>query len=187
MRQVTAAGGRVVVVWLTDGGGSHGELEPAQRSALVARRQKEALAGIEALGVRPAATYFLGFPDGFLRNTAQDARDSLERLRRRHTLDVGVVTAADDDHPDHRAACEIALGLGLTQLYSYPISARYDGAAYLPPANALFIHGDASDAKRRALLEHRSQASGAGAVYPMSKSAIERFCRDPEIFIPLRS
>ena len=186
MQRVSAAGGQVVVVWLTDGGGSHGELEPEAREALVARRRGEALAGVEALGVQPTASYFLGFRDGFLADAEDPARDRLSALGRHHALSAGVVTAADDGHPDHRAAFRIALRLGLNELYSYPISARYDGSAYTAPADAIFLHGDTGGAKRRALLQHRSQTPGAGALYPMSALAIDQFCSDPEIFIPVR-
>ena len=186
MQRVSTAGGRVVIVWLTDGGGSHGALKPAARQALVVRREREALAGVHALGVQPTATYFLGFKDGYLADAEDAARVRLETVRRHHALATGVVTAADDGHPDHRAAFRIAVCLGLERLYSYPISARYDGAGYTPPVDALRHPYGIADSKRRALLQHRSQAPGAGAIHPMSDRAIDQFCRDPEIFIPVQ-
>ena len=186
MRRVDQMGGRLVVVWLTDGGASHGVLPAEVKSQLVATRQAEAKAGVHALGIRPVALCFLGYPDGSLELHETEARDRLQTLCRVHQVETVVVTDEHDGHGDHRAAFRIASQLKVKRLFSYPISARYDGENYEVPDHALVISADAGEAKRVALAHHRSQATG-GALYPLSALTIDRFCSEPEIFIPIRT
>jgi LmbE family N-acetylglucosaminyl deacetylase len=186
MRRVQATGGQVVVAWLTDGGSSHGELPPQQRRELVARRQAEALEGLRAMGVTPAAFCFLGYPDGGL--GAVDPLDPERRLQvlcDTHRSDTVVVTDVDDGHPDHRAAFAIARRLMVKRLFSFPVSARYDGEPYTPPAQALLLAPESGDDKRVALGRHLSQREDAGARFPLTAATIERFCVEPEVFIPI--
>ena len=192
MRRVEAAGGKVVIAWLTDGGNSNGDLAPDDRQALVRRRKAEALDGLKELNVQPVATVFLGFPDGYLgADTAhlQQARQRLQALCDTHGVDAIVVTDANDGHPDHQAAYRIASELDVACTYSYPISARYDGEVYTPPLSALAIAHSADDQglKRAALRRHVSQRQEEGAIFPMSEATIQRFCTEPELFIPVRS
>jgi hypothetical protein len=76
--------------------------------------------------------------------------------------------------------------LSLRQVLSYPISTRFDGYAYAPSVAALRIAPDADGGKRRALLQHASQME-ASAIYPLSLAAVDRFCAEPEFFLPVRT
>ncbi len=187
MRRVTAAGAKVIVVWLTDGGASHGALGPADRQRLTERRREEALAGVAALGVTPQHVEFLNYPDGALAEHVDEARARLRILCLAHAVDTVVATDEGDGHPDHRAAFQIATGLSAPRLYSYPISTRYDGEPYSPPNEAVYIAGEDGDFKRFALRQHYSQSSAGGATYPLSAATIDRFCAGPELFIPIRT
>jgi LmbE family N-acetylglucosaminyl deacetylase len=185
MQHVTGSG-TLAIVWLTDGGGSHGPLPAAERASLVRRRRAEALAGVEALGVVPQAVHFLDYPDGQLAEHRPAAASAVAAICRSHGAHTVVVTDKDDGHPDHRAAYAIAMGLGVPRLLSYPISSRFDGHAYAPPPAALRIAPDGDGGKRRALLQHASQMEAA-AIYPLTPAAAERFCAEPEFFLPVRT
>ena len=115
------------------------------------------------------------------------AADRIGAICRAADVRVLVVTDGGDGHPDHRAAFAIARRVAVQARFSYPVSTRYDGAPYRPPANAILLPprtGDAA-AKRAALGRHASQSAAEGATYPMGADTIARFCADPEIFIPL--
>jgi LmbE family N-acetylglucosaminyl deacetylase len=188
MQRVAGSGGALVIVWLTDGGGSHGPLSADERENLVRRRQNEARAGVQALGVVPQAMHFLDYPDGYLADHMAAAGGAVAAICRRHGIHTVVVTDKDDGHPDHRAAYAIAMRLSVPQVLSYPISTRFDGYAYAPPAAALRIapDTDGDGGKRAALLQHASQME-VSAVYPLSLAAVERFCTGPEFFLPVRT
>lgn len=175
----------LVIIWLTDGGASHGLLAADEREALVQRRRAEAAAGLQSLGVSPAATYHLGHPDGELERHAEQAREAVGRICQNHHVGVLAVTDVCDNHPDHRAAFAIATGLGIDlQVLRYPVSTRFDGEAYSPPDAAIRLETWRGDAKRAALLEHRSQMEMT-AVCPMTVATIDRFCADAEYFMPV--
>lgn len=177
------AGYQPIIVWLTDGGASHGLLAFDQREILVRRRKAEGMAGLRALGISDAATYHLGYPDGELGRHVEEAREKVRRICQDHDVCTLVVTDALDNHLDHRAAHAIAIGLESDLgLLSYPVSTRFDGEAYSPPEGALRLDTWSGDAKRPALLEHRSQMEVA-AVCPMTVATIDRFCGDAEYFI----
>lgn len=187
MRAIERAGGSVVVAWLTDGGACHGDLPAAARADLVLRRQGEALAGLQILGVHPLVTCFLGHPDGALAdpNIQQSAAATLAKLCAAHGIDCFAVTDAADSHVDHRAAHVIAASLPLPG-YAYPVSARYDDAAFSVAAAALTLVDAPGAARKRAGLAcHASQSAAAGARYPLSAATIDRFCRAPEYFVPI--
>lgn len=185
MQQAEAAGCDVVIIWLTDGGASHGALSPSERADLIARRRAEALAGVNALGLARVATCFLDHPDGRLAEFADEAGRNIDAIRCRHGATTVAVTDKDDGHPDHRAAYAIATALPGADILSYPVSTRFDGNAYAPPPGALLLPAMPGDGKRAALLEHRSQREAA-AIVPMTLATIDRFCAEPEIFIPVR-
>jgi LmbE family N-acetylglucosaminyl deacetylase len=184
MRRVAAAGGQVVVAWLTDGGASHGELNAPERRDLAGRRQIEALGGLAELGVTPAATCFMGYPDGALAAVeAKTLASRLQALCDSHRIDTVVVTDDGDGHADHRAAFAIARRLAVGRLFAYPISARYDGEPYAPPQAAFLVSPEAGDDKRVALARHVSQSVAGGARLPLSAATIDRFCAEPEVFM----
>ena len=186
MRRVQAAGGAVIVVWLTDGGASHGELDATGRQELVVRRQAEGLEGLREFGIAPAASEFLGYPDGGLANAnSLDVHQRLQALCDAHAIDTVVVTDGDDGHPDHRAAFALGRGLDVKRLFSFPVSTRFDGLPYEPPPGALLIPAQAHDDKLAALGRHLSQREHGGARYPLTDATIQRFCLEPEVFIPV--
>jgi len=183
MVHAQARGEVVAIAWLTDGGGSHGDLPPASRAALVARRRSEALAGLAALGLRPVATRFLGLPDGALAHHADAARQEVAVFAAACGARTLVVTDRDDGHPDHRAACALADRIAVPRRYSYPVSGRYDGQDTTPPPGARVIPPRPGERKRAALLCHASQMA-EDALYPLTLATIERFCAAPEVFLP---
>ncbi len=185
MRRVCGGGGEVVIAWLTDGGASHGELPAHDRAALVRRRRDEARTGVLALGIDPLAMHFLDHADGGLAKHIGEARAEVEAICGRHGIRTVIVTDRNDGHPDHRAAFAIAVGLGVARILSYPVSTRYDGGACDPPATALSIAARPDDRKRMALLRHASQMEAA-ARFPLSPATVERFCAEPEFFLPVR-
>ena len=187
MRAVVAASGRVVVAWMTDGGASHGDLDDDASAALVARRQNEALAGLAALGIAPAATVFLGFPDGGLAACEGAARVALAAVCSAHGITAVFVTSAADRHPDHRASFRIVAGLRGPARYAYPVSGRYDGEAPDFDAAIRIAEPAAGPLKRAALACHASQRPGGGARFPMSADAVDRFCSEPELFMPVET
>lgn len=185
MQQASAAGCPLIIVWLTDGGASHGQLTPDAVHALVERRRAEAGEGLEALGISPIATYHLGYPDGGLARHAEHAKKEIDEICRRHVIGTVVVTDGGDNHPDHRAAYAVALALERhLRVLSYPVSTRFDGLDYAPPPNALRLKPTQADAKRKALFSHRSQMEAA-AICPMTPATIDQFCADAEYFIPV--
>lgn len=184
MSRVVSAGGKVVIIWLTDGGASHGGLSVDGRAELVLRRRGEAIAGVRELGINPVASHFLGHPDGALMEYLAEARLTIETICQSHHVQRVAVTDKDDGHPDHRAAYAIAQKLGVPDVLSYPISARFDGKAYVPPTTALHISAEPGDRKRAALFRHRSQMEPQ-ALSSLSPAVIDRFCADPEFFIPV--
>jgi LmbE family N-acetylglucosaminyl deacetylase len=186
MQRVAARGGGLVIAWLTDGGASHGALPENERTALVQRRRAEAQAGVQALGIVPLAMHFLDFADGTLAQHIAPARLAVAAICLRHGVQTVIVTDKDDGHPDHRAAYAIAVRLKARRLLSYPISKRYDGADYRPPTATYSIAAHPQDGKRAALLRHVSQMEPA-AIYPLSLAAIERFCAEPEYYLPIRT
>jgi LmbE family N-acetylglucosaminyl deacetylase len=113
-----------------------------------------------------------------------EVRIDLQRICQRHNVVTVAVTDMGDSHPDHRAAHHIAIGLEGVEVLSYPVSARFDGDDYSPPGDILHLAAWPGDAKRSALLCHRSQMEAA-AVCPMTMTTIDRFCADPEYFIPV--
>ncbi|WP_206240093.1 PIG-L deacetylase family protein [Novosphingobium terrae] len=185
MQHAAAKGCPVVIIWLTNGGASHGLLEADEHIALISRRRAEAAQGVRALGIAPIATYHLDYPDGSLNDHLAMAKEDVERICLLHAVATVAVTDDGDSHPDHRAAHALAMGLKRPKrLLGYPVSARFEGAAYSPPVDAVRLDGSTNDAKRSALLEHRSQME-ATAICPMTLATIERFCADPEYFILL--
>ncbi len=71
-------GARVVIVFLTDGQGSHRTLRWSA-SQLVAIRKQEALAAAKHLGVPSECVHFLGFPDSHLSSLSKPTRDQIIR------------------------------------------------------------------------------------------------------------
>lgn len=183
MHALSEAGTGLTVVWLTDGGASHGPISAAARAALVATRADEALRGLQEMAIDCTAI-FLNLPDGELGDplVEDEAVALLREIVAAQSADAVLVTDGADDHPDHRAAFRIGCAVPGPALFSYAVSARYDGAAPGGGTHTLMRHADDQQRKRRALACHASQQAAGGAIFPMTEAAIDRFCAAPEQF-----
>jgi LmbE family N-acetylglucosaminyl deacetylase len=170
------AGSRVITVCLTSGGAGSNQFTPRDMTPelLLPIREEEQRNACRVLGVEEVI--FLGYRDGALEPTLALRRD-VTRLIRRHRPTA--IVCGDPtvryygnvylNHPDHRAAGDVALDA------LYPAA----GTRFIFPelldeglepheVRLVFIHGaerpdtfidiaDTLDAKLRALKEHRSQ------------------------------
>ena len=186
MRAFSQTQTELAVVWLTDGGSAFGPISEPARAALAARRAAEAKAGLRSMDI-VCETLFFGYPDGDLAQYVEVAVEKLRALCGARAVEAIFVTDAGDGHPDHRAAFEIASQIPGPALYSYPVSARYDGDDVVPPRNPITLTAADGAAKRKALACHVSQHEGGEAVYPLTSAAIDRFCAAPEMFYPIRA
>ena len=93
------------IVFLTDGGHSHGHL--MERSEMAARRRDEALAAAEVLGVPADRVHFLGFEDGRLADHSAEAVDRCAALIADRAPERVFVTYSGERPDDHVAANRI--------------------------------------------------------------------------------
>ncbi len=116
-------GVRVQVVSASDGGASHGNLSPADRSRLEHVRRAELDRAVDALGL--PAPMSLGLPDGEIGDHADRLADMLtEVLAARPTGTWCAATWRGDGHPDHEAvgrAAAVAVRRTGAQLVEYPV------------------------------------------------------------------
>ncbi len=98
--QLTAAGSRVAVLFLTDGSGGEEEIEDRARYA--ERRHAEAVRGLEILGVSDVE--FLDLPDGSLANSLKEAADGIRRALTARSPDLLLAISPLEISADHRAA-----------------------------------------------------------------------------------
>lgn len=177
----TARGIPVSVLVLTDGEGSHPD-DPE----IGARRRRECLAAIDALGRVPVR--FAGLPDGGLREHARQVHDAIATV-----IDDGggerVLLAVPwwgDGHRDHRVTGETALRLGGdgVRVVGYPIWMWHWGDPAGCDARAwrtLPLDAGAQRSKRAALAAHESQLSGPVPV--LHDDMLAHFTRPFEVFI----
>jgi LmbE family N-acetylglucosaminyl deacetylase len=118
MVTLAGLGHEIVVVWATDGEASHPGSTAMSAEQLRDVRRSESLHALAALGVAPAATHHLGFPDGSLGGAHEDLRVALARLVTPD--DLVIAPWCEDGHPDHDAVGEAARMLGATA-WHYPI------------------------------------------------------------------
>jgi len=116
IQRALAAGGAVRVVFVTDGENNPWPLRflkkrpwisEADRAEWGALRREEARRGLAALGVSPASTIFLGFPDTMLTGMARAGdlrvRDALAAAIDDFAPSLLVLPSSFDLHADHRA------------------------------------------------------------------------------------
>lgn len=116
-------GAEVWVVVLTDGGGSHPSLPPAELAAL---RAEELRAATRALGVSDDHLVLLGFPDGHLGSRRAEATERVRDLLTGRAPEDVMVPTRRDSIADHQATNDVVLaaaraaGRALT-VWEYPI------------------------------------------------------------------
>lgn len=161
-----------IIVFLTDGTGSHPEATP--RVAMT--RRKEARHAISRLGAATAPMVWMGWCDGnpYACDSTAFARDAdrLAALIRRHRIDAIAVSDHSEAHCDHVAAYRLAEAAVRRSrrpvtLFAYhvwseaPRLARHIATPAMPVGR-----------RRHALLAHRSQISpviGEGFRLPREK------------------
>jgi len=171
-----ASGCKVISVIITDG--AAGSNDPAHaadyKPTLTSIREKEQLAANNILGIEE--TVFMRQPDGELEPTVE-LRKEVTRLIRRHKPDV-VITGDPQavfygsgyiNHPDHRAAAQLALYAAFPSAGSRLLFADLLDEGFEPHnVKRVYIHGsekpdtwvdiaDTIDTKIIALKKHVSQ------------------------------
>ncbi len=170
------AGSRIVTVCITSGGAGSNEWTPpdATREGLATLREEEQRRACQVLGV--AEVVFLGYEDGVLEPSIALRRD-LTRLIRRYQPEA--VICGDPtvrfygksylNHPDHRAAGDVALDAVFPSAETRLIFPELLDEGLKPHhVTRVFLHGaqrpdsfvDISgtlDTKLAALREHKSQ------------------------------
>ncbi len=178
-------GSEIVTVCLTSGAAGSNESTPPDmtREQLVPIRQEEQRRACRVLGIRDVV--FLDYEDGMLESTIALRRD-LTRVIRRYRPDA--VLCGDPtvrfygnrylNHPDHRAAADVALDAVFPSAGTRFIFPELLEEGLAPhKVTRVFVHGaerpdtfidiaDTLDLKLAALREHRSQL-GAEDLAPM--------------------
>lgn len=177
---------RVRVVVVTDGAGSHPNSARWPRHRLVAARRRETLAAMRAIGVDARDVAFLGLPDGRLETMG--AAGALIRRAVSHirVLDLLVLPAGDDDHPDHRAVSAALRRSGVRQL-QYLVWPNRQAPAR-PASHGLRL-GHISAAKRGAIRRYRSQMGAITddpAGFAISRAELAGFSRPVERYREVR-
>jgi len=197
-----ADGARASVVYVTDGSRSPEPPAPwhsVDREALARTRRREALAGLDVVGVPSANAHFLELPDGELRKQGDrlqralgDALTNLEPCR-------VMIPFRMDRHPDHvavhRAVLDLVENGGLhSEIHEYFVYSQWK---LLPGGDirswvrstllrSLVPTEEARLAKRRALELHRSQSSchfDWQRRPNLTPAFLDRVSWEPEIFL----
>lgn len=168
IKAVTNSGGRVDVLYMTDGGaGVPASTQVGDRARLVQRRRAEAERACEILGVR--AVDSLAAADGELAGRPDLAGPLAERLGRGGYEQV-LCPWPYDRHPDHEATFR------LLQRASRRVAPRtvllFEAWTALMPNTALGIDA-VLEAKQRAIAEHTSQTMHTD--YVSTTTALARY------------
>ncbi len=173
---------RVTVISVTDG-----EAACPEVPVLDGIRRRELVSAMRVLELAPADIVRLGLPDGGVSACEVELAQALAKC-----IPDGAVVVAPfefDGHPDHEAvarACKsAALERGL-MLVRYPIWAWHRGSPELlreRRAVRFMLDARAQQAKRKALVEHRSQLAErpGGAIVPAH--VLDYFNRPYEVFL----
>lgn len=178
----TAREGRLAgIVYLTDGSGSH----PVAGGALTRIRRREASLAIRRLTGNAIAPIHLDWRDASPYAPGKRGFEiscrALVAVCHARRVDVLAVTASHEPHCDHSAAAQLAQAVRSAarrrlRLVEYlvwgdePVMASMSRVATAPMAQGI---------RRRALLAHRSQLTGAhGAGFRLPRSAVRMPPRD---------
>jgi LmbE family N-acetylglucosaminyl deacetylase len=162
----------VEVVYVTDGAASHPNSKRFPGPALRALREREATAGLRALGVR-SEPVFLRVPDGHVSRLRGEPRKTVVAALRGAIESAGCAAIfapwLREPHPDHAATAELVLAAlesiaPKPRLLWYAVWLDVFGVpADRPPVDAPFVEISLSDreaaCKRAALMAHVSQTT----------------------------
>ena len=185
-----ARGGEVVVVSVSDGEASHGNLPKQQKIGLAATRHLELLQGLHRLGLEQVVVHRLALPDGAIARHAAQLELALIRLLR--PGDVVVTTWRLDGHPDHEAtgsAAANACAKRGCRLLEAPVWMWHwaevnDPLVPWQQLRGIALASDVVEAKQAALKAHVSQldASGRAAGAVLDAAIVARAGRVSEYF-----
>lgn len=195
-----AAGRRVVVVLVTDGGASHPHSASHPRPVLVSVRAAEFAAAVKMLGGGAVETVALGLADSAIATDPQTTARVLDRLAsiaRRIRATAVWASWGGDPHCDHEIVADHARALAdrlaasgrPVRLWSYAVWGRFGESGAHVPAGALrrFEAPRYRPRKRAAIRCYPSQFTGmidddpSGFVMP--PALLDHFAEFPEIFI----
>lgn len=192
-------GEEVRVVFASDGEGSHRRSRSHPPDRLGALRRAEARAALAVLGVPEGAARFLALPDRSIPGPDapgfDDAVAAFARAVDGFPADTVVLPWRRDPSADHRAAwavadrgCRVA-GLATARRLEYPVWLWHDPTDRPRNGEVRVLElaiGPDLDAKRRAILAHRSQTSGLIADDPtafrLSNAMMANFHRPTELY-----
>lgn len=178
---------RVRIIVVTDGAASHPNSVCWPRRQLVAERRRETLAAMRRIGVSAGGVTFLGLPDGQLWGRAATMSPVIRRaVARANRIDLLVLPACDDDHPDHRIVSAALRRSGARQLH-YLVWPSRQGVSRR--ASHSLRLGNRAAAKRGAIRRYRSQMGAITddpAGFSISRSELITFARPVELFREVR-
>jgi LmbE family N-acetylglucosaminyl deacetylase len=118
MTTLARAGHEIVIVWATDGEGSHPGSTAVSEHDLRRTRRAESQSALARLGIVPSGTRWLALPDSALASCRDRLRAELGQI----VIETDLVIApwSQDGHPDHDAVGTAASGLG-SLTWMYPI------------------------------------------------------------------
>jgi LmbE family N-acetylglucosaminyl deacetylase len=168
LQRAIAASGEVRVIVVTDGENNPWpirylkkkvRINDADRAEWGALRREESRRALATLGVPPAASVFLGYPDRLLTTMARRGdlrvRDAIAAAIEAFAPSLLVIPSAFDLHPDHRAigwfAHDVAKGCNLVTyvIHGHP---PHDRLAF-----RLDLNAEEASRKRAAIECHQSQ------------------------------
>lgn len=183
-------GGKSVVVAVTDGEASHGELRPWRAGKLAETRRAERTRGLARLGCEQTEVYRLGLADGKVANHVDTLESELAKVIQ--WSDIVVTTWRFDGHPDHEAcgaAAASACARARCRLFESPVwmwhwSRPADPQVPWQRLVGLPLPADAVSRKRRAVQSHASQLlpRGDAASPVLDQTMLDRLSRHIEYF-----
>jgi LmbE family N-acetylglucosaminyl deacetylase len=168
LQRAIASGGEVRVIVVTDGDNNPWpirylkkkvRINDADRAEWGALRREESRRALATLGVAPAASTFLGYPDRLLTTMARRGdlrvRDAIAAAIEAFAPSLLVIPSAFDLHPDHRAIGWFAHDVAKsTNIVTYVIHGH-------PPHERLAfrieLNAEEAERKRAAIECHQSQ------------------------------
>lgn len=175
----------IVMVWATDGEGSHPGSTAVRPEVLADMRREESRRALVRLGVAPSVVHHLGLPDGKL----PEFRPELEAALRRIIAadDYVLCTWRADGHPDHETIGDTVAKVSPSS-WQFPVWMWHwaaPGDQRVPWHLARRIDDVDTEAKAEAISRFVSQVEAIGAepedAAILPPHVIEHFTRDFEI------